>query len=292
MKDASKTTKRSGYRRIFLNLGTIQNISVAAALVLAAEIDRWQETWAVTLRLKNYRDWSPSVKALLSDIGFFELLKTPMRDTYRNLLPKDTVSVLRISSCSEMDGEILAGITGELERIAKLFKQDPIIYGALVEAVYNGVLHGYPDDYEYKYPPLRKRWWATASWAPAKQTVRFIVYDQGVGIHATLPKWKHWEKVRARLDNLPGATSTVGKYHSTMIEAALNVARSARGDGHGKGFSDIVLPVDEIEGSRLRILSGKGELLYEHGGKRRRTERQHHVGGTLLEWTFPVGQDT
>ena len=78
------------------------------------------------------------------------------------------------------------------------------------------------------------------------------------------------------------------KEHATMIEAALEVSRTSLTSGHGQGLRDVVSPVDQLEGGRVRILSGKGQVLYEKGGKLGKVERTQHLGGTLIEWTIPV----
>lgn len=291
MKRISLLSAKRGHRKIWLEIATISHISLGAALMLAAEIDRWQRVRGVRLGLKNYGDWSPPVKALLSDIGFFELLGTELSSNYRKLLPNDAISVLEIVTCDSTDGAKITQITKQMEAVAQAFSHDPLIYGAMLEATYNGFLHGYPKDFDYTYPPLRGQWWATASWSPRENTVRFIVYDQGVGIAHTLPTWTRYEKLIGWISQRSSVASTIFKEHALMIEGALEVSRTSRTVGHGQGFSDMMAPVDAMLNSSLRILSGKGEVLYKNGEGIKKVEHDLHLGGTLVEWTFPVGAE-
>ncbi|RPE63079.1 hypothetical protein EDD53_2674 [Pacificibacter maritimus] len=289
IKQAAFKRPKTGHRKVFLDFETIEAISVGAALVLAAEIDRWQKIKNVKLVLKNYSSWSDDVKSLLHDIGFFALLGTPNSHSLCHGFSGEAISVLELISCDSANGERIAEISSRLSGIASAFEQDPVMYCAVLEAAYNGVLHGYPEKFSFQYPPLHKTWWATASWSPKEQTVKFIVYDQGVGISETLPRSKLYEKVVASLSSVTPVGSTLFKSDSTMIEAALKVSRTSRSDGHGQGLRDIVAPVESMAGAKLRILSGCGEVLYRQGEQISKRDRSNHIGGTLVEWTIPVG---
>jgi len=225
---------------------------------------------------------------LLDDLGFFELLNVNPGKAYRRDFDENEYTVLPLLSCTSTDGEKIAGITKRLSQMALLFQQDPLIYGAMTEAAYNSCLHAYPPNHKYRFRPLRQRWWATASWSVTANEVRFLVYDQGVGIAATLPRWDRFEQILGLLSAISGPAQPIIKDHSRMIEAALEVSRTSLGGGHGQGLQDVVRPIDAYGKGKLRILSGKGAILYEAGGKVTRTEHTLHLGGTLIEWTIPV----
>lgn len=274
--------------RVAVELASIKKISIGAALVLAAEIDRWRVFSGKRLQPRNLKEWSPQVKGLFDDLGFFELLNVDPGKAYRRDFDESEYAVLPLLSCTSTDGEKIGSITIRLSEVAAAFRQDPLIYGAMTEAAYNCCLHAYPSDHTYEFRPLKQRWWATASWSVTANEVRFLVYDQGVGIAETLPRWHRFEHIAGWMSENFGPTQPFFKDHSRMIEAALEVSRTSLGGGHGKGLQDVVQPIDAYGKGKLRILSGKGAILYEAGGKVTRREHTLHLGGTLIEWTIPV----
>lgn len=195
--------------------------------------------------------------------------------------------MLPMVSYTVLDGRKIAALQGHLAKVADVLEQDPLIYDALTEAAYNSILHAYPDGTDFKYRVLEKRWWATAQWSPARKEVRFLVYDQGVGIAATLPTSNLRERIRAWLGESNELASMVLKEDAMMIEAAMEASRTSLTDGHGQGLCDIMRPVESPEGGSLKILSGRGQVLYARG-KIRKTEHRLHLGGTLIEWAIPV----
>jgi len=284
-----------GRSRIFLDLSTIERVSVAGALVLAAEIHRWRHHHGRGLRAANIKEWHPAVRRLLAGLGFFDLLGVPVPRRMERERPRDEVTVLRMISSTELDQELLQALLENLGRIAKILDQDPSVYGALVEAAYNAKLHAYPPDREFVFPPVLKGWWATASWNPKEGVVKFLVYDQGVGIPDTLPKWAAWERIRANLAEglgdigLGDIGSTILKNASNLIAAAIEMDRTSLQGGHGKGLQDVIRPVTSTPGASVRILSGTGSVLYHHDGSLAKKDEKLHIGGTLIEWRIPVG---
>ncbi|WP_339690076.1 hypothetical protein [Celeribacter baekdonensis] len=273
---------------VHIDLAPIKSISTAAALVLAAEIDRWRRHKKVKLRPRNVEDWDPSTLRMLTGLGFFDLLGVD-ESMYPALedLP-DELAILPLVSCNTLDRERISMIEEHLRMIAAAFDQEPSIYTALTEAAYNSINHGYPDDHEFVYRPIKNTWWATGSWSPDQQNVKLIVYDQGVGIPTTLPAWDHWETLRGWMSNKFDKLATALKQDASMIEAALEVSRTSLTSGHGQGLKDVVSPIDVLGKGQVRILSGKGEVRYSSDGSIYKTERSQHIGGTLIEWTIPV----
>lgn len=76
-----------------------------------------------------------------------------------------------------------------------------------------------------------------------------------------------------------------------MIKAALEVSRTSRGvgSGRGQGLTDVVSPIDELGDGRLRILSGRGCILHRPGDDIKCVEFERDLDGTLIEWVIPVG---
>jgi hypothetical protein len=230
--------------------------------------------------------WNPEVRDLLESLGFFELLDVSDSQIASTKINDEmtTVTVLPMISNTELDQRLLAS----LSKISEALHSDPTIYGALVEAAYNVGKHAYPDGYRWRFPPVVKGWWATASLDPAANCVKFLVYDQGVGIVETLPRWEGWEKVRGILAHLPFNVGDTLNDQSRMIKAALEVDRTSLDGGHGKGLQDIVGVVDGFTSAEVRILSGRGSLLYKVENEHVLKDETLHLGGTLIEWTIPV----
>lgn len=168
-------------------------------------------------------------------------------------MPGPHLSIVPMISGINADGAPLQEIIEFLTDVAAVFEQDPAIYEALVEAAYNSVLHAYPNDTPARHMSRDKRWWATACWLPDENVVKFYVYDQGVGIPSTLPRWSSWEELRGMIKNWPLVGAAIND-QSLLIEAAIEVSRTSRPNtGHGNGLSDVVRPIKELKGGLVRI---------------------------------------
>lgn len=289
LKTATATPNAQRFRNsVFIDFSTIERLSTAAALVLAAEIDRWRKLKGAKLQAKNPDNWHPNVARILKDLGFFELVDMQVPANLNGDGDNAEFTILPLVSCNTLDRKKIAAIEDHLRSVAESLQQDPSIYQALTEAAYNSITHGYPSDYEFEFVPLRGQWWATGSWSPEKSRVKLIVYDQGVGIPQTLPSWDQWEKTITWLSGRHKILSQVLKEHASVIEAALEVSRTSLTSGHGQGLKDVVSPVDELKIGKVRILSGKGEVVYAYDEPLKKIERTQHLGGTLIEWTIPV----
>lgn len=272
-------------QRLSIDLVRIDRLSVAAALVLSAEIDRCRRTQRIPLQPNRVRLWTPQVKSMLMDLGFFELLGVDNPRVPDRSIISNEVTILPLMSYAGLDTDACAALEDQLRDVASAFQQEPSIFEALAEATHNAVDHAYPENYEWRFPPLRRRWWATGSWHTSRQEVKFLVYDQGVGIPATLPRWDYWEAVRGAL---PEWTGNLSRDHAKLIRAALDISRTSKGPGRGRGLNDVISLLKYIKGGRVRILSGKGQVLYHGEDRIELSERELHLGGTLIEWTIPV----
>jgi hypothetical protein len=275
-------------KNVHIDLVPIESISLAGALVLAAEIDRWRRRKRARLQPRDVGSWNPEVRQMLDALGFFRLLGVRLGKTDETEQSgHEHVVLVPLTSENKLDGRELWEALEFLGDVAQFLQQDPRIYAALTEAAYNATLHAYPNGYDFEFPPLRKRWWMTACWRPKEGDVKFLVYDQGVGIPETLPRSGWWEHIRLAAVKLSkGSLSD----DASMIEAAIQVSRSSLAGGHGKGLRDIVSPVLSLPGGCVRILSGRGTYICYSDGRAERRNHPQHIGGTLVEWTIPVGQ--
>lgn len=279
--------------RIEIEMRGVKVASMAAILALTAECDRTMAFGAVTgVRVVAYRPylWQPAVLGLLSDMNFFNLLGVQLSESALSGYKGEDLTFLPITFCHQFIPDRINRITQRLKDVAMARKQSPYIYEALLEAVHNTSRHAYPQPWPRVCPVVPGGWWATAAWSPANREIKLVVFDQGVGIPGTLPRWEHWEHVRGWLASHLPVGSHLLNDHSYMIEAALEVSRTRKGagSGRGQGLTDVISPIEELGVGRLRILSGKGCILYQPGRVIERIEYRNDLEGTLIEWIIPV----
>ena len=58
-----------------MDFTTLREITPAAALILAAEIDRWRRLTDIQPTVLDVDDWDPAIARLLHDMGLFELVE-------------------------------------------------------------------------------------------------------------------------------------------------------------------------------------------------------------------------
>lgn len=225
----------------------------------------------------------------MDHIGAFELLgiRTPVREA--ELFSKE-LFILKIRSGEKSDNEKVHKLQTELARIGTdtpRFTPKKYVFEGLSEAVVNCIDHAYPTTggTPPKFPYAGHRWWASACVDPDKESLRFFVYDQGVGIPATIETKKGW------LDDIAARLKSVSflKYHANLIEGAVEVGRTSTGlAGRGKGLKQMVEVIDNAGSGNIRIISGRGDVTIDHQNVVEKSNLSSHIGGTLIEWSIPI----
>lgn len=278
-------SKRQRNERTYIDFREIKTISPSAALVLVAELDRWNHE--PLMRNRNAKlgtidvdEWDSTVRSLLADMGFFDLLQ--VSNPLTNLVPDDPSS--RVSFVKFRTGEKVDGKAIEELRRTNLapFVGVPNkhqLYAAVTEAMTNVVHHAYPHS-----PPPRPNWWLSASHDVKNGEVVIMIYDQGAGIPETLPR-NFAEQLRRLIPE------NLSKDHARMIQAAHEIRRSdTRQDHRGQGLGrDIRQYVETLNcSSRYRVLSLQGEYIVEKPAAGPSTDFLKNHGrslyGTLIEW--------
>lgn len=278
---------------IEVDFSRVVSVSTASMLILNSEIDRiltrrWHSVRFVAILMGS---WDAKVVRQLERHGFFDLLDIDLKVDWPEELEGTRHTLLPMIACHRMMPERVQRMRRRLEDIAKYFHHGPQLYEAMVEATGNAVLHAYKLPDQLRYPPAAEgSWWATAEYSEDDGLVRVVVFDQGAGIAATLPRWDHWEKVRGVLSLLSGEDGILND-DAHMIEAALQVSRTSMTSGHGQGLQDVLAPVSETGKGFVRILSGRGSILYDAKNGAVRKSLPSHVGGTLIEWSLPTFSD-
>ncbi len=300
LKQAIKEAKTIEQKRgVAIDLSLIKNIQPAAALVLAAELDRWRRLNKIRLKPLRLGEWDTSTLSYLHELGLFKLLEVNKKQLNKYLTRGDSNFNRSVALEFVTGNRNDKGKTDELaeilnEKIPEFSVSDErgmALCDALAEACLNSFQHAYPDVGDIKYPIHDKRWWAVASYGQLgnNKFVKFICYDQGVGIPKTIrSKSSHFA--------ISLFNDFISKFNELndgqLIKEALNHGNSSTGEIYrGKGLSNM-LKVLEFDGVlRLRLISGHGHVTCERG-KEPKCEKDynHHLGGTLAEWTFDLGE--
>lgn len=283
-------SKKQRNERIYIDFRKIKNISPSSALVLAAELDRWnhtplRRTQNTKLRAIDVNEWDPAVRSLLADMGFFDLLRVPnpqVNSDSSNLSSR--VGFVKFRTGDKVDGEAIE----ELRRT----DLDPFVgvpnkhylYAAVTEAMTNVVHHAYPS--RLYPPPPKPNWWLSASRNAKTGEVVIMIYDQGAGIPETLPR-KFPEQIRKLIPQ------RLSRDHARMIQAAHELSRSGTRQGHrGHGLGRDVREYVNIlsRSSRYRVVSLQGEYIHEKPTSGQSTDsfinHNRSLLGTLIEWTI------
>jgi hypothetical protein len=298
----SSAQQNPAIRRLpsWYDFSTISEMSPAAALILAAEFDRGRLLSGRPLYTIDRHTWHPQVSNLLNRLGVPALLGVAAVDETAPVLDGDEVITAFRS------GDNVAGPTATqaLQELAKLAtwatstignKEARVIknaglYSVLVEAIENTKLHAYPVDMATPHPNVG-RWWIAGAAKRSSRTLTLVVYDQGVSIPQSLPSWQKYDSVSGLLLRVlgkphnPSESSTDGIAMRVAMKVALTRTNQVQ---HGKGLRLMQSFIDSCEGGRLRVISRRGEFVYEKGLKPKATTHHVSIGGTLIEWSIKV----
>lgn len=273
----NKNISRRSQRLI--NLARIEDLDPAAGLVLAAELDIYKP------HARNMRSldesWHENVRSFFFDAGLFELIGLPPQKAHAKEAAGPVVNVLKYRKGMLPDGAQADELRTALEHLCgEKFGPKIAVNGALCEAMTNSKHHAYPDDIQWWPKRPSGHWWATGAWTPSNSTMHMMLYDQGVGIPATLPRSDHWASALPLLDRLDPERTDAG-----LIEAALELRRTSTNiRGRGRGLHEMADWIDKTEAGFLRIWSGKGRVTYRPGHVVEKKNLSTPFCGTLVEW--------
>ena len=270
--------RRNDRVRIFADFSKIESIEPAAGLVLAAEVDRWRLASGKKMRAFE-KDWHPEVKLYFAQAGLFDLFSLKIPDV--RPIEGAVTETLKFSRGRSVHGQTGSKIRDQLEALCgKSIGPKRKVYDAIAEAIAN-TRHAYPTAIPFWPIRLTGYWWASGSWSRTDNVVSIQLYDQGVGIPATLPKSEHWSAVL----NLIGVDLNPERHDDRLLEAALAIGRTSTGEkGRGNGLAEMAAWIDNRRAGFLRITSGGGTITYRQGGNITRERRSADFPGTLIEW--------
>ncbi len=268
-------------QHLMLDFSECQSVSADAGIMLAAEAERCRQMRTRRDRstlVGNYPT-SASVEQFLQYIGFFKLLRIVERR--ENEADDDSESFIRVRSGVRDRSKVIADVAemawGGIVQMDAAARRS-LIRG-LIEAMNNVTKHAYPPEWQSDVPQLHGRWWIAGYWNRKERRLLAYIYDQGIGIPATIPI-KH----RGILSAIQSALG-LGESDADMIVAAMKIGTSSSEEAHrGKGMPDLKRLVERAATGHLRILSGAGEYLYTRETGEVVTEHGSSLGGTLIEW--------
>lgn len=230
--------------------------------------------------------WHENVRTFFTESGLFELLNIRPETVSSKASTSPSTRMLRYRRGSGPDGRQADELRAELEHLCgERFGPRIEVNNALCEAMTNAHHHAYPEGRVWWPAKPPGDWWATCAWKPESKTMHMILYDQGVGIPATLPRSSHWAAAIPILDRLDPERSDAG-----LIEAGLELRRTSTNiAGRGRGLFEMAEWIDTTQSGFLRIWSGKGCVTYRPGRKVQRLNLPVPFLGTLVEWEVRHG---
>ena len=262
-----------------LNFDNIEHISPSAALLLASEVDKWNQSvsWRLTA---SHASWKPSIKRLLYEMGYFELLhiKSPsdipaIKNTRFLKFIRGEVKNKKIA------GELAKNLRIEIEKAAGCEIKRHLLFDGLSEAITNVAHHAYKS----KSKRMFRMWWMAGAYDASENLVTITFYDHGRGIPNTLPASKFWEKLKENFSSWNDGQK---------IAAAMQIGRTSTGQSErGKGLQNFLEIIKSHNGSILKIYSFRGCLTVkkiENSDVLEYSHKTHKnpIQGTLIEWSF------
>lgn len=272
--------KNSKLRRLDFN--EIKHIGSSSALMLAAEIDVWKSKISSGL-FAQHKTWDVQVKALLCEMGFFELLGMPRLEN-KGSMTKNTV-FLKFISGQKSEGDKAKDLREKIEQVIGKLEQKIHLFEGLTEAFTNTKQHAYDENNLKQHD----KWWITASYKKDDKKLVVSMYDRGKSIPETMKTGKKWLFLDERKH----------KKDSVLIETAMEQSfkskgtRSATSKTHrGKGLKQMLGFIKNK--GELTIISKKGYCVFVNTGDkletRKRKELQYSLQGTLIEWKINLLQ--
>lgn len=290
-----KRNSKKGMPRIdgYKDFASIENISMAAAVVLAADYDRLKVLLDEVPPTVNLRDWDPLVVTKLNQLGYFRLLG---HQPDPKLLIQNgdflLMRILRSKDCSTLEK-----VDDALMKLGEFISKSESFTDAIVthtlsiisEVMSNVTQHAYRDNEKFRYAHLSS-FWVSAEANRSDKTLRIVLYDQGSTIPVTYPKMARTAKVARYLRRVLRQTPKFDyENDGTYIRAALRHGGSrTEKDYRGKGFPQMIQLLDVLGGGELMVLSRGGWCIRSSNGKITSGGYSCSIGGTLVEWNIEL----
>ncbi len=268
------------YKLKKLNFDRIKNINPSSSLMLAAEIDIWNTKSGQNLHAKH-KTWNKNVKALLCEMGFFELLGlTPLKNSAE--YEKDT-TFLKFISGIKSEGEKAKELRENIEKVIGGTLENKLhLFDGLSEAFTNTTQHAYGESSDDT-----NKWWITAAYKKDDKKLIVSMYDRGKGIPTTMHTGKKWKFLDERKHTK----------HNKLLKIAMkssfdnkNTRTKTEEENRGKGLKQLL---DFVKNrGKLTIISNKGYCAFKVDNDNlsiiEQKELKYPLQGTLIEWNIDL----
>ena len=278
---------RSPTRPHFVNFGAIRRLSIAASLMLAAELEVNKIRSKVS-RMEAYdAKWNPQMRELLKQMGFLELLQASSEVDESSDMDASQVFV-KFKSGDRLTNKGIRQITRSVAELVASGNIPP----QLSIPLNNGMAEAITNTHNYAYQEKDElnRWWISASVNRETGEITVVCYDRGQTIPKTIrdseTKKAKYEKWAHRIKRAMGVHDDHG-----IILHALQEGQSSTGKkNHGKGLPSLVGLIEQNGQGVLKIYSGYGRVKYELGGDGGDVYSSgplsREMPGTLVEWSI------
>lgn len=284
-----KSTPRKAYKLVHVSFGKLKEISTSAALVLTAELSKWDDSLRNNLKPLT-ENWNCNILQQFHDLGFFDLfMKKPDRELPCAQQMKDEKKLVKYIKGRCGDAEKAKKLKEEIINIvgAKTLEKWTFLYSGLSEAITNVSHHAYPETYDYV--DKDKNWYLTGSFNPKTRALKIVFYDQGIGIPKSLPASKIWERVLSFFDKYAIFDR---KKDEVLLKAAVELDRtSTNQNDRGKGLQDLLEFIRQKGDGYLSIISKRGlyKLTVTNGKETPKSDRfLDPLDGTLIIWNVTL----
>jgi hypothetical protein len=258
------------------------SIKLSAMVLLLAQIHKLRLEFGEKHITGTYPG-NPKIERLLTDSGFFKLLKVRSRSSVKS--KSKLTRFIGFKSDQKPNSAEIPKLRTEL--LGDDLQMPTIIarriFRALSEAMTNVNHHAYTTK-SIRVASLGGRWWMVANLSARSRLFSLVFYDAGVGIPKTLPRKYPIEKIRGILSLLPGINPDDGQ----MIRAAMELGRTRTdASNRGLGLMDLTKLIDAAGAGSMQIHSRNGSYSYT-SGKETHSNHEGFVEGTLIEWQLPI----
>lgn len=287
------------------DISTIEQISPAAALMLAAEFDTGRRLFGIRMSAIDIERWKPEVLAVFKQLGVLALLEVEEHQPLQSAEDGELI-VLPFRTGEKIEGEEVNDLVSELAYVAvaatepdsslsveeakERFEKSAAVYHILIEAMNNVAEHAYRD-VAGAAPSKIRHWWMTAAFNRRSRTLTVVMLDQGITIPVSLPHWDQYGRVEGIIERFKRWSQKENNdvNDGMIIAAAMKVAASATKESYrGKGFGRMKNFVDQCRGGQLRVTSRFGTFIHEKGRKGQYATNSAPVYGTLVEWVVSI----
>ncbi len=274
---------KKGFRIKSLDFSGLTEISPSAALVLVSLVDIWNVKVGGRLRAAH-KTWHPEVRALLCQMGYFELLGLER--------PQEVPPGLTTTFLEFVRGRVGGGDSGSLAKQLRINLEGIVgrrikrqfLFEGLSEAITNVGQHAYKTSKSGHH----HFWWMSGSYDAANQRLTVMFYDRGEGIPKTLPNSDFFELIQEFFHTWKD---------SEKIKAAMEIGRTSTGkQERGKGLQNFVEFAKSHRTGKLAIYSlhGLHKMTWERNESQdspshiHNNDFKHSICGTLIEWTVTI----